>query len=101
MPEERGRVWGGGGKNKALKALKKMPLNLKASPGGLGKREPKRRSQLTLTGKEQKTRRLEDEGRKQRTMKDWIKRNAEGPEDPPPDLKDVGTGSLEERTNLK
>ena len=84
-----------------MKALEKMPLKLKASPGGLGKRESKKRSQETQIGKEQKTRRLEDEGRKLRTVKDWIKRNAEGPEDPPPDLKDVGTGSLEERTNLK
>ena len=78
-----------------------MPLNLKASPGGLEKRGPKRRSQETHTGKEYKTIRLENEGRKQRTMEDLLQRNAEGPEDPPLDLEDVGTGNKRKRTNWK
>ena len=79
--------------------MEKMPLDLKASPEGLGKRGPKRRLQVTHSGKEYRSRRLENEGRKQRTMEDWLQRNAEGPEDPPLDLEDGGTGNKRKRTN--
>ena len=94
VPEERGGVWGGGGRNRALKALEKMPHNLKASPGVLSKREPRKRPQDTQLGKEFKARKLENEGRKTRTLKEWIQRKAEGPENPTPDLEDVGTDSF-------
>ena len=98
---ERGGVWEGGGRKKALKALEKLPLALKASPGGLGKRRPKRRLQETQGGKDLKMRRKEDEGRKQRTMQDWIIKEAKGPEDPPPDLGAEGTGHKKKRTIRK
>ena len=93
VPEERGGVWGGGGRNRALKALEKMPQSLKASPGVLGKREPRKRTQETQCGKDVKARKIENEGRKIRTLKEWIQRRAEGPETPP-DLKEIGTDSL-------
>ena len=84
-----------------MKALEKWPLALKASPGGLGKRGPKRRLQETQGGKVLKTRRTESEGRKQTTLEEWVKKGAEGPGDPPPDLGDDGTGPNSKRTNWK
>ena len=79
--------------------MEKLPLALKASPGGLGKRGPKRRLQETQGGKDLKSRRTEDEGRKQRTLKEWLIKEAEGPEDPPPDLGAKGTGPKKKRTS--
>ena len=81
--------------------MEKLPLALKASPGGLGKRGPKRRLQETQGGKDIKSRRIEDEGKKQRTLKEWLTKDAEGPEDPPPDLGEKGTGHKKNRTNWK
>ena len=81
--------------------MEKLPLALKASPGGLGKRGPKRRLQETQRGKDLKSRRTEDEGRKQTTLKEWIIKEAEGPGDPPPDLGENGTGLKKNRTNWK
>ena len=66
VPEARGGVWGGGGRNKALKVLEKLPLALKASSGGQGKSRPRKRCQDTQEGKEVKCRKItRDEGRKQ------------------------------------
>ena len=100
-PVERGGVWDGGGRKKALKVLEKLPLDLKASPGGLGKRRPKKRLQDTQGGKDLKTRRTESEGRKQNTLEKWIKKGTEGPGDPPPDLGEDGSGPNGKRTNWK
>ena len=88
VPEERGGVWGGGGKKRVLKTLEKMPQTLKASPGVLGKREPRKRSQDTQIGKELKARKIEIEGRKTGSIKDWFQRIAEGSEIPAPGLKE-------------
>ena len=66
VPVARGGVWGGGGRKKALKALEKLPPALKASPGGLGKSRPNKRTQDTQGGNEEKSRRVtRSEGRKQ------------------------------------
>ena len=72
-----------------MKALEKMPQTLKASPGVLSKREPRKRTQDTQIGKELKARKIENEGRKTRTLKDWIQRRVEGPEIPAPGLKEI------------
>ena len=77
-----------------MKALEKMPQTLKASPGVPSKREPRKRTQETQIGKEFKARKLENEGRKTRTLKEWIQRRVEGPEIPAPDLEEIGTASL-------
>ena len=62
----RGGIWEGGGRKKALKALEKWPLALKASPGGLGKIRPNKRLQDTQEGKEVMIRRVvRQEGRKE------------------------------------
>ena len=57
-PVVRGGVWEGGGRKKALKALEKWPLALKASPGGLGKIRSNKRLQDTQGGKEIKSRKV-------------------------------------------
>ena len=84
VPEERGGVWGGGGRNKALKALEKLPLALKASPGGQGKSGPRKRCQDTQEGKELKCRKItRDEGRKQATLEKWLLKGEKGSGGPP------------------
>ena len=90
----RGGVWEGGGRKKALKALEKLPLALKASPGGLGKIRPSKRTQDTQGGKELKSRRvMKTEGRKQVTLEKWILKEVKGSEGHPPDPGGTRTGS--------
>ena len=80
----RGGVWEGGGRKRALKALEKWLLALKASPGGLGKSRSSKRLQETQSGKEAKVRRTpRDEGRKQRTLEKWFQKEGQGSEDSP------------------
>ena len=85
---ERGGVWEGGGRKRALKALEKWPLALKASPGGLGKIRPQKRLLETLNGTEQKARKTPRiEGRKPGMLEKWIQREAKGSEDQPRPLR--------------
>ena len=89
----RGGVWEGGGREKALKALEKMLLALKASPGGLGKSRPSKRTQDTQGGNEVKSRRVtRSEGRKQGTLEKWLQKDVKGSGGPPPDPGDPRTG---------
>ena len=65
VPEERGRVWDTGGKNKTSKVLERWPLASKASPRGLENSRSMKRLQRTHIGKESKARKTQLEGRKQ------------------------------------
>ena len=83
----RGGVWGGCGRKKALKALEKLPLALKASPGGLGKSRPSKRTQDTQGGKEEKSRKVtRSEGRKQGNLEKWLQKDVKGSGAPPQTL---------------
>ena len=93
VPVERGGVWEGGGRKKALKALEKLPLALKASPGGLGKIRPSKRTQDTQGGNEVKSRKVTRfEGRKQGTLEKWLQKDVKGSGGHPPDPGDPRTG---------
>ena len=94
VPVARGGVWGVGGRKKALKALERMPPALKASPGGLGKSRPSKRTMDTQGGRESKSRKVvKTEGRKQVTLEKWISKEVKGCEGHPPDPGGTRTGS--------
>ena len=104
VPVARGGVWEGGGRKKALKALEKLPLALKASPGGLGKSRPSKRTQDTQGGREVKSRKVNrSEGRKQGTLEKWLQKDVKGSGGHPPDPGDPrpGSGNFEGNENQR
>ena len=93
-------VWEGGGRKKALKALEKWPLALKASPGGLGKIRSSKRTQDTQGGNEVKSRKVTRlEGRKQGTLEKWLQKEGKGSGDPPQTLETREPALERKRTN--
>lgn len=74
--------------------MEKLPLAFKASPGGLGKSRPRKRTQDTQGGKEEKSRKvIRTEGRKQGNLEKWLLKDAKGSGGHPPDPGDPRTGS--------
>ena len=86
-PEERGRVWDTGGREKIPKVLEKWPLASKPSPGGLEESRPMKRLQRTQIGGENKARKTGTEGRKQGLLQKWLDREKQSSEEIPQNSK--------------
>ena len=64
--------------------MEKLPLDLKASTGGLGKSRPRKRCLDSQEGKEVKCRKItRNQGRKHGPLEKWLLREEKGSGGPP------------------